>query len=96
MSGFYTFAGLWVISLANHLVNEINQGLCYVKHIERVNRRNLRAQTISKNMSIDETVSSVHKTFFLNRQWQHTQSAGTLNLLFDSHLSRELYRKVGA
>ena len=30
MLGFNTFAGPWVIS-ADHLVNEINQGPCYVK-----------------------------------------------------------------
>ena len=31
MLGFYTFAGLVSSQLANHLVNEIKQGPCYVK-----------------------------------------------------------------
>ena len=33
MLGFHTFAGPWVISVADCLVNEINQGPCYVNYV---------------------------------------------------------------
>ena len=36
MLGFYTFAGPWSSQLADHMVNEINQGPRYVKMIKGV------------------------------------------------------------
>ena len=57
MLGFYTFQGLGSSQLADHLVNEINQGPCYVKVIEAFSFPTFENEFTTYTSSIQFSVS---------------------------------------